>query len=119
MRDSLEIIREMGIPVRQIRASGGGARSPFWRQLQADVYNHPVVTINASEGPAFGVALVAGVGAGVWKSVEEACRATIKVTSTTRVNRKRAELYERHYRTFRSLYPALKSSFADIARLVS
>jgi xylulokinase len=118
MRDSLEIIKEMGIPVRQIRASGGGARSPFWRQLQADVYNHPVVTINASEGPAFGVALLAGVGAGVWGSVEDACLATIKVTSTTRVNRSRAELYERHYQTFRSLYPALKSSFADIAHLV-
>lgn len=118
MRDSLEIIKEMGIPVKQIRASGGGARSKFWRQLQADVYNHPVVTINATEGPAFGVALLAGVGAGVWKSVEEACKATIKVTSTTRVNKRRAALYERHYQLFRSLYPALKESFADITGLV-
>ncbi len=118
MRDSLEIIKEMGIPVKQIRASGGGARSKFWRQLQADVYNHPVVTINATEGPAFGVALLAGVGAGVWKNVEEACKATIKVTSTTRVNKRRAALYQRHYQLFRSLYPALKDSFADITRLV-
>ena len=119
MRDSLEIIKEMGIPVKQIRASGGGARSKFWRQLQADVYNHPVVTINATEGPAFGVALLAGVGAGVWKNVEEACKATIKVISTTRVNKKRAALYERHYHLFRSLYPALKGSFKDMATLVS
>ncbi len=118
MRDSLEIIEEMGIPVKQIRASGGGARSEFWRQLQADVYGHSVVTINATEGPAFGVALLAGVGTGVWKSVEEACKATIKVTNTTRPNRKRAALYERHYQLFRSLYPALKDSFANIARLV-
>lgn len=118
MRDSLEIIKEMGIPVKQIRASGGGARSKFWRQLQADVYNHSVVTINATEGPAFGVALLAGVGAGVWKNVEEACLATIRVISTTRVNKKRAALYERHYHLFRSLYPALKESFADITRLV-
>jgi len=118
MRDSLEIIKEMGIPVKQIRASGGGARSPFWLQLQADIYRHSVVTINATEGPAFGVALLAGVGAGVWKSVEEACKATIKVTSTTRVNRKRATLYQRHYQLFRSLYPALKGSFREIAGLV-
>jgi len=118
MRDSLEIIRDMGIPVEQIRVSGGGARSAFWRQLQADVYGHDVVTINASEGPAYGAALLAGVGAGVWKNVEEACQATIKITSTTEVNKQRAELYERHYQTFRSLYPALKGSFTDIAKLV-
>jgi len=118
MRDSLEIIREMGIPVKQIRVSGGGARSGFWRQLQADIYGHSVVTINASEGPAFGVALLAGVGAGVWKSVEEACKATINVTSTTRSSRKRAALYDRRYHLFRSLYPALKGSFSNIAGLV-
>ena len=118
MRDSLEIIKEMDIPVKEIRASGGGARSEFWRQLQADIYNHSVVTINATEGPAFGVALLAGVGAGVWKSVEEACTATIKVVSTTAVDKKRAALYERHYRLFRSLYPALKGSFGEISNLV-
>lgn len=77
-----------------------------------------MVTINATEGPAFGAALLAGVGAGVWKSVPEACRATIKVTGTTRPNRRRAALYQRHYQVFRSLYPALKESFTDIARLV-
>ena len=65
MRDSLEIIEGLGVPVRQIRASGGGSRSPFWRQIQADVFGRSVVTINTEEGPAYGVALLAGVGTGV------------------------------------------------------
>ena len=64
----------MGIPITQVRASGGGARSDFWRHLQADIYKRPIVLTNAAEGPAYGVALLAGVGTGVWKSVEEACR---------------------------------------------
>ena len=80
MRDALEIMRQMNIPITQIRASGGGARSDFWRQLQADIYNRPIVLTNAAEGPAYGVALLAGVGTGVWSSVEEACKACIKQT---------------------------------------
>src|SRR5262249_54949950 len=83
LRDSFEILREMGVPIRQVRASGGGARSALWRQIQADVTGHEHVTINVDEGPAFGVALLAGVGTGVWNSVEEACRATIRVTQNT------------------------------------
>ncbi|HEY8748664.1 MAG TPA: xylulokinase, partial [Tepidisphaeraceae bacterium] len=66
MRDALEIMREMQIPIKEIRASGGGARSDFWRHLQADVYDLPIVLTNATEGPAYGVALLAGVGTGVW-----------------------------------------------------
>ena len=75
----LEIIRGMGIPVREIRLSGGGARSRFWRQLQADIYGQDVVTINATEGPAFGVAILAMVGTGRYGTVAEACDATIRV----------------------------------------
>src|SRR5437762_3217873 len=67
MRDAIEIMREMSIPIREVRASGGGARSSFWRHLQADIYQLPLVTTNATEGPAYGVALLAGVGIGVWK----------------------------------------------------
>ena len=79
LRDSLEIIRELGVPVKQIRASGGGSRSPFWRQMQADVFDQKVSTINAEEGAAYGVALLAAVGAGAFKDVVEACDATIRV----------------------------------------
>ncbi len=68
MRDALEIMLEMGTPITQVRASGGGARSDFWRHLQADVYKQPIVLTNAAEGPAYRVALLAGVGTGVWSS---------------------------------------------------
>jgi xylulokinase len=69
MNDALQIMTGMGIGIRTVRLSGGGARSSFWRQLQADIYNKPVVTINAQEGPAYGAAILAGVGTGVWPSV--------------------------------------------------
>ena len=86
LRDSLAIIEELGVPVQQIRASGGGSKSPLWRQIQADVFGQKVVTINAEEGPAYGVALLAAVGAGAFKNVEEACGATIRVVKETAPN---------------------------------
>ena len=74
MRDCLEIIDGLGIPIREIRVSGGGARSQFWRQLQADIYGRKVVTIHAEEGPAYGVALLAAAGTGAYKNIVEALR---------------------------------------------
>src|SRR3954468_3142911 len=117
MRDALEIMREMNIPVAQVRASGGGARSKFWRQLQADIYNAPIVTTNASEGPAYGVALLAGVGTGVWKSVEEACKRSIKQTEKVRPAKKSSANYERFYGTYRKLYGDLKDRFEEMTAL--
>jgi len=117
MRDALEIMKNMGVPVTQVRASGGGARSAFWRQLQADVYNQPIVLTNATEGPAYGVALLAGVGTGVWKGVEEACRASIKQTEKVTPNRKSAGRYEPFYRTYDKLYFDLKDRFKEMAAL--
>ena len=117
MRDALEIMREMGVGVTEVRASGGGARSEFWRQLQADVYNAPIVLTNASEGPAYGVAILAGVGTGVWGSVEEACKSAIRQTKKVTPNKKRAGQYERFYRTYDKLYGDLKDRFAETAGL--
>src|SRR5207248_902794 len=119
MRDALEIMNHMGCGAREVRASGGGARSAFWRQLQADIYNQPVVLTNATEGPAYGVALLAGVGTGAWKSVEEACNASIKQTAKIAPSKKSAVLYERHYAEYRKLYPALKDRFVEMAALAS
>jgi xylulokinase len=119
MRDALEIMKNMGVPVSQVRASGGGARSDFWRQLQADIYNQPIVLTNATEGPAYGVALLAGVGTGVWSSVEEACRASIRQTEKVTPNKKRAAEYERFYRTYDKLYFDLKDRFKEMAGLVT
>ena len=115
MRDALEIMAEMQIPITQVRASGGGARSAFWRQLQADIYKKPIVMTNAAEGPAYGVALLAGVGTGVWKRVEEACRACIKQTGKVSPRAKMSALYDRHYGVYGKLYWDLKQRFAEIS----
>ncbi len=117
LRDSLEILKGMGVSIGNVRASGGGARSDLWRQIQADIFNMPLSTINIDEGPALGVALLAGVGAGLYSSVEEACSTVIKVTGKTPVTED-AALYEKYYAIYRSLYPALKDQFAAIGELV-
>jgi xylulokinase len=117
MRDALEIMRQMNIPIEQVRASGGGARSAFWRQLQADIYKLPVVITNASEGPAYGVALLAGVGTGVWNSVEEACKSSIKQVEKVSPAKKSAALYDKHYDVYRKLYFDLKDRFGEMAAL--
>jgi xylulokinase len=114
LRDSFEIFREMGVPIRQVRASGGGARSELWRQIQTDITGYDHVTINVDEGPAFGVALLAGVGTGVWRSVEEACRATVRITSKTEPNPASASIYNEFYPVYRQLYQALRTPFGAV-----
>lgn len=111
LRDSLEILRDLNISIGNVRANGGGARSDVWRQIQADVFNFPISTISVDEGPALGVALLAGVGTGVYSSVEEACSAVVKVAGTTPVIQDNALQYEKQYSIYRDLYPALKSTF--------
>ncbi len=117
MRDSLAIIEELGVPVRQIRASGGGSRSPFWRQIQADMFGRKVVTINTEEGPAYGVALLAAVGAGAFKNIQEACAATIRVVKETPVERSAKAYYDRAFPIYQQLYGSLKQDFKHIAAL--
>ncbi len=118
MRDCLEVIREMNIPVGQIRLSGGGGRSEFWRQLQADIYGQEVVTINAEEGPAFGVALLAAAGTGAYSSVEEACQATIRVVTRTAADPDRVAKYNAAYPIYQQLYRSLKADFKTIGAFV-
>ncbi|MBM4018579.1 MAG: xylulokinase [Planctomycetes bacterium] len=117
MRDCLEIIKGMGVPITEIRASGGGARSKFWRSLQADVYGQAVSTVSSQEGPAYGVALLAGVGTGVWASVPEACHATIKTVSQTRPAARNVQRYDALYPEYGQLYRSLKADFRRIAQL--
>ena len=118
MRDCLEIIRDMNIPVREIRLSGGGARSKFWREMQADIYGQKVVTINAEEGPAYGVALLAATGTGAYKNIEEACGASIRVVTSTPARAGNRRLYDRLYPQYGQLYQSLKDDYARIAQLV-
>jgi xylulokinase len=118
MRDSLELIREMGVAIEQVRASGGGARNALWRQIQADIYGCDVHTLNSTEGPAFGVALLAQVGTGGFASVPEACDATIRTVDSTRVDRKVKSFYDRAYAIYGQLYQDLRDSFKSISALV-
>jgi len=118
MNDVVRLLIERGIRIRQIRLSGGGAKSTFWRQLQADVYGLPCATINSDEGPAYGAGLLAAVGTGRFKDVREAARVGIKVTRTIKPNTKNKRLYARYYDQYRRLYPTLKEEFARIAGLV-
>ena len=115
MNDALKIMEDMDVKVRTVRVSGGGAKSPFWRQMQADIYNKTIVTINADEGPAYGVAILAGVGTGVWKNVPQACKAAIRETEQIKPDRKTAKLYKAGHAQYQRLYDALKSEFANIA----
>jgi len=113
LRDTFTLFREMNVPVTSIRLGGGGARSPLWRQIQADVYGHAVEIVEAEEGAAYGAALLAGVGAGLWPTVDAACSATVRVA--TRVNPQPAALaiLNASYSAFRQIYPATKGLFAS------
>ena len=118
LRDSIEIMRELGLSVGQVRSTGGGARSSLWRQIQADVYGAEVVTVNAGEGPAFGAAILAAVGTGVHGTVEEAADELVVVESRTEPNPKVAERYEECYGIFKSMYPVLKPGFDALGGMV-
>ena len=113
LRDSLTIFDEMGVPATRIRLGGGGARSPLWRQIQADAYRQPVDVLAAEEGAAYGAALLAGVGAGVWGSVDEACAAAVRVAGTVAPDPDAMETLDRQYRRFRTLYGALHPQAGD------
>lgn len=117
MCDSLELMRALGINPTEIIASGGGAASPFWRQLQADIYGCKITTVNATEGAAFGAALLAGVGCGIYPDVPTACAQAIQPTNSTHANTESQALYAKHYKRYRALYPALKNEFAAISEM--
>ena len=114
LRDSFELMKNAGLEnITQARVTGGGARSPLWRQILADVLGVEIVTVNAKEGAAYGAALLAGTGAGVFRSVEAACDETIQVTGVTRPGENRT-IYNDLYPLYRDLYPALKPTFNSI-----
>ena len=117
LRDSLELMRDLGLAVKQVRASGGGARSKLWRQMLADVFNTPIVTVNVTQGAAYGAALLAGVGVGAYADVNAACETAVRVTGQKEPGRA-AAIYEDYYPRYRALYPALAAEFAAMARVV-
>jgi xylulokinase len=111
LKDTFTIFDQMNVPVRSVRLGGGGARSPLWRQIQADVYGHEVEIVEAEQGAAFGAALLAGVGARIWSSVDAACDAVVRVVERVRPNPASAEVMAKNYAAFRRIYPAMRSIF--------
>lgn len=120
LKDSFELMKSAGLKqIEQVRVSGGGARSGLWRQILADVFETELVTVNTTEGAAYGAALLAGVGAGHWDDVRSTCETTVRVTGRTVPSEENRRLYSRAYDVYRELYPALKSSFARMNSLES
>lgn len=113
LRDSLEIMRELGLIVGAIRGSGGGLRSDLWRQVLADVLATPVESVNTTAGAALGAALLAGVGAKVFDSVQQACAACVRPTGSC-IPGPAAQTYAVDYPRFQALYPALQAHFRAI-----
>ncbi len=112
LRDSFELMKGVGLSgINQVRVSGGGAQSPIWRQILADVLDTELATVNTTEGAAYGAALLAGVGAGVWSDVDEACSATITVTGDTKPIAENVDRYQPYYEQYRALYPTLTPTF--------
>jgi xylulokinase len=108
LRDTFTIFRELGVPVKSIRLGGGGARSPLWQQIQADVYGMPVDLVAAEEGAAYGAGLLAGAGVGVWRSVEAACETAVHLAKRVEPIARNVESLNRGYEEYRKLYPALR-----------
>jgi xylulokinase len=117
MRDQVELFRQLGTQITQIRAGGGGAHSDFWRQMQADMFKAPVVTINTQEGAAYGVALLAATAAGAFESVEQACSRAIRITTTAKPRKSAAVVYDQLYPMYRDLYRSLKDDFCRMSAL--
>jgi xylulokinase len=116
LRDSFELMKSVGLTdIRQVRIAGGGARSLLWQQILANVLGAELVTVNTTEGAAYGAALLAATGAGIFPDVESACAAAIQVTGSTQPCPASA-IYRAMYPLYRDLYPALRSSFTAIAR---
>jgi xylulokinase len=112
----MELIRQAGLgAIQQVRVSGGGAKSPLWRQILADVMEVELVTVNTTEGAAFGAALLAGVGARHWKTVQESCQTAIHIIESTQPQPTDVRKYAELYPLYKALYPALKPTFDAVA----
>ncbi|HEV8430492.1 MAG TPA: xylulokinase [Pyrinomonadaceae bacterium] len=118
LKDILNLMKEIGLgSVDQIRVSGGGAKSTLWRQILADIFEAELVTVNTTEGAAYGAALLAGVGAAVWPDVDTACAQTIFVSDRVSPKPETFEIYRSTYREYQNLYPALKSTFDALSSI--
>ena len=119
LADCLQLMIDLGVKLNHVRAIGGGARSELWRQMQADVYGMPVRRTSVDEGPAYGAALLAGVTAGHFKNVNQACAVVRLRPDVAEPNHDNAELYRRYLKVYRGLYPATAAAMAQLSDLAS
>lgn len=118
LRDNMALMREVGLgEVAQVRVSGGGAKSALWRQILSDILDTPLARVNVTEGASYGAALLAGVGAGAWRTVEAACDETVRLVDTTTPRPDEAAFYSALYPEYGALYPRLKSTFEAVAHM--
>lgn len=117
LRDCIELFRDLAVPIEQVRAVGGGARSQVWRQILADVFGTELVTINVTDSTAFGAALLAGVGAGVYDSVSQACEETVRIVDRIEPEAASQSIYNDCYPVYRSLYSSLKPAYDAVAAI--
>lgn len=116
-RQCLDVFREMGVDVSDMAICGGGGRSPLWRQMLSDLYGCPVKTIASEQGPALGVAILAGVGAGMYDTVAQGCAAAVRTGEKSMPDSGRSAAYEPYYNLYRRVYPALREQFGTLASL--
>ena len=118
LKDSFTLIQNAGLGnITQVRASGGGTKGALWRQILASVLEAELVTVNTSEGAAFGAALLAGVGAGAWRDVPTACKETVRITGQTLPDGEQVKVYRKMYPLYQELYPILKPSFEKLSSI--
>jgi xylulokinase len=108
LKNCLDLIENMNVNIDEIRVSGGGAESSVWRQILADIFGYALTTVKASEGGALGVAILAGVGAGIYNSVEDACSKIIKGNSKVDPNTELKDIYEKVYEIYNASYQKTK-----------
>jgi xylulokinase len=109
LKDTFTLFDGMGVPVNRIRLGGGGARSPLWRQIQADIYGQAVEIVEAEEGAAYGAAILAGVGAGCWHSVDDACERVVRVARVIEPQPAAVERMTNLYGSYQRMYHAIDS----------
>lgn len=117
LRDSFEIMKNMGINISEVTINGGGAKNEFWCQIIADVLNVDVKKVNSNDGPAYGAAILSTVGYGLFSSVEKACEAFIKETKVVHPNKSRLSLYNKKYENYRQIYPHVKGWFRNLVNI--
>lgn len=117
LRDSLELVKNKDVKLRDVRVIGGGARSKVWQQILADIFGHDISLLNVEEGPAFGAAIIAGVGTGVYSSFSEIDQGIVRVTRTISPIEANVRYYNQLYKIYKDLYQSLKKDYKELALL--